>query len=155
MKIVINFNKTNTKRRSEMKVLKLMAMPLFALIFFVAGSASAGEAPAAKIDWSERATMIEKSLKDALKTYEKEGSRAGSEAVIDVYFNIYEEEGKNFEEFIEHGLSHEDAEIVGDGFKEIRTSMRKNVSAKKVEKMVEDLSEKLHKYAKELKKVIH
>lgn len=115
--------------------------------------AGVGDAQIKKVNWMQRAELIESDLKKALVVYKKEGSRAGSEAVIDVYFNIYEEPTANFEEFIEHGLSHEDAEVVGEGFKEIRQSMRKDVSHKEIKKMINKLSIMLKSLAKDLEKI--
>ena len=137
-----------------MKLSTLVLMAALMLMVITADSfASDDMSSPKKINWSERAELIETDLKKALVTYKKDGNRAGSEAVIDVYFNIYEEPTANFEEFIEHGLSHEDAEVVGELFKEIRQSMRKDVSHKKINNMIKNLSKTLKSLAKDLEKM--
>ncbi len=137
-----------------MKLSTLVLMAFLMLMVITADSFAADDMSSPKkVNWSERAELIESDLYKALVIYKKEGNRAGSEAVIDVYFNIYEEPTANFEEFIEHGLSHEDAEVVGEGFKEIRQSMRKDVSHKKIKKMIRNLSNMLKSLAKDLEKM--
>lgn len=137
-----------------MKLSTLVVMAALMVMVITADSfASDDMSSPKKINWTERAELIGSDLNKALVTYKKDGSRAGSEAVIDVYFNIYEEPTANFEEFIEHGLSHEDAEVVGELFKEIRQSMRKDVSPKKVMKLIKNLSKTLKSLAKDLEKM--